>query len=36
MKLPMLEQDDHFKHLYDNPTYIRRKTGVRSTLWSIG
>jgi len=20
---PMLEQDDHFKHLYDNPTYIR-------------
>ena len=19
----MLEQDDHFKHLYDNPTYIR-------------
>ena len=20
---PMLEQDDHFRHLYDNPTYIR-------------
>ena len=20
---PMLEQDEHFKHLYDNPTYIR-------------
>jgi hypothetical protein len=20
---PMLEQDDHFKHLYDNPTYSR-------------
>ena len=20
---PMLEQDDHFKHLFDNPTYIR-------------
>ncbi len=20
---PMIEQDDHFKHLYDNPTYIR-------------
>jgi thioredoxin-related protein len=20
---PMLEQDDHFKHLYENPTYIR-------------
>ena len=20
---PMLEQDDHFKHVYDNPTYIR-------------
>jgi len=20
---PMLEQDDHFKHLYDNPTYIQ-------------
>src|SRR6201982_879181 len=20
---PMLEQDGHFKHLYDNPTYIR-------------
>jgi radical SAM protein with 4Fe4S-binding SPASM domain len=20
---PMLQQDDHFKHLYDNPTYIR-------------
>jgi radical SAM protein with 4Fe4S-binding SPASM domain len=20
---PMLEQDDHFKHFYDNPTYIR-------------
>ena len=20
---PMLEQDDHFKHLYDNPTYVR-------------
>ena len=20
---PMLEHDDHFKHLYDNPTYIR-------------
>jgi hypothetical protein len=20
---PMLEQDDHFKHLHDNPTYIR-------------
>jgi hypothetical protein len=20
---PMLEQDDHFKHLYDNPSYIR-------------
>src|SRR6266853_37377 len=19
----MVEQDDHFKHLYDNPTYIR-------------
>jgi hypothetical protein len=19
----MIEQDDHFKHLYDNPTYIR-------------
>jgi len=20
---PMMEQDEHFKHLYDNPTYIR-------------
>lgn len=20
---PMLEQDEHFKHLYDNPTYLR-------------
>jgi MoaA/NifB/PqqE/SkfB family radical SAM enzyme len=22
---PMLEQDEHFKHLHDNPTYIRRE-----------
>ena len=25
---PMLEQDDHFKHLYDNPTYIRPEDWV--------
>jgi len=32
---PMLEQDDHFKHLYDNPTSGPR-TGARSTPWSTG
>src|SRR5208282_6092518 len=26
---PMLEQDDHFKHLYDNPTYIRPEDWCR-------
>jgi len=25
---PMLEQDDHFKHLFDNPTYIRPEDWV--------
>ncbi len=36
---PMLEQDDHFKHLYDNPTYIRPQdwTAVDGLVdWLIG
>ena len=28
----MLEQDDHFKHLYDNPTYVRPE-GLPSLHW---
>ena len=33
---PTLEQGDHFKHLYDNPTYIRPEAGALWTPLSIG
>ena len=40
---PMLEQDDHFRHLYDNPTYIRERVtevecgdGLEDELERIG